>query len=181
MMKKLFAFAALAAALALTACGNNGRINRKAVMEADTVDVYTGIVSFLEQGFRCRWDGMSPEDRGLSYVYSYNSEYAGYAVKDINGDGVKELLIGDRFEDGSYDLYDIYTVNPEDGAPVHLATGGERDRFMVNGAGVITEYGSNSAADSFCKGFVIRDGRLEEVHAWDDDVMAIEFEHFEKQ
>lgn len=172
----------LMAALAVAACGNNNRNTRKASQEEDMVEYgkigYADIVSFLVQGFQCSWDGMSPEDQGLSPVYSYNSKYAGYAIKDIDGDGIEELLIGDQFEDSRYDIYDIYSINPVDGSLFHLAKGGERDRFAVNGAGVITESGSNSADDSFYKGYIIKDGHLEEVQSWEDDVLVIEFEPF---
>lgn len=175
-MMKRFALI-LAAILTIAGCANR---NTRTASEEDMVENgkigYADIVSFLVQGFQCNWDGISPEDQGLSPVYSYNSEYAGFAIKDINGDGIEELLIGDAFEDGSYFLYDIYTINPEDGSLFHLAKGGERDTFMVNGAGVITESGSNSAFDSFTKGYVIKDGSLEEVQAWNDDMLTIEFE-----
>lgn len=170
------------AALAVAACGNNNRNTGKAVPEEDMVEYgkigYADIVSFLVQGFQCRWEGISPEDQGLSPVYSYNSEYAGFAIKDIDGDGIEELLIGDQFEDSRYDIYDIYTINPADGSLFHLAKGGERDRFAVNGEGVITESGSNSASDSFYKGYVIKNGRLEEVQSWNDDALELDFETF---
>ena len=164
--------------LTIAGCGSrSGRNASEENMIENGKIGYADIVSFLVQGFQCGWDGMSPEDQGLSPVYSYCSEYAGYAIRDINGDGIDELLIGDCFEDGLYSLYDIYTINPDDGSLIHLAKGGERDRFMVNGAGVITEAGSNSAADSFCKGFIIRNGHLEEVLSWEDDALTLEFDN----
>lgn len=178
-MKKLIYI--LMTALAAVACGNSRNSNRT-TPEEDMVEYgkigYADIVSFIVQGYQCKWDGISPEDQGLSYIYSYGSEYAGFAEVDINGDGIDELLIGDQFEDGQYDLYDIYSINPADGSLYHLAKGGERDRFKVNGDGVITEYGSNSADDSFSKGYVIKDGKLEEVQEWHDSLLDIKLERF---
>lgn len=139
---------------------------------------FADLVSFLVQGFQCKWDGMSPEDQGLSSVYSYNSKYAGFTIKDINGDGIKELLIGDQFEDGETTLYDIYTIYPEDGSLIHLAKGGERDSFVITGNGTIVEHGSNSAFDSFEKGFVIKEGNLVVTDSLEDDLMTLDLQKF---
>lgn len=169
----------LAAALAIAGCGNRGSKNASEENMIENGQIgYADVVSFLVQGFQCGWEGMSPEDQGLSYVYSYNSDFAGHAMKDINGDGIPELLLGDCFEDGTTIIYDIYTINPDDGLLIHLAKGGERDTFSVNGSGIIVESGSNSAFDSFTKGYAIKDGKLEEVQAWEDDAMKLEFERF---
>lgn len=139
---------------------------------------YSDIVSFIVVGYQIHWEEGGPEVLDLSSVYSYCSPYAGFAMKDINGDGIKELMIGDQFEDGSYALYDIYTINPKDASLIHLAKGGERDRFVINGSGIIVETGSNSADDSFTRGFTISGGELVPVDAWDDDLMALELEKF---
>ena len=171
----------LLAVIALTGCGNN-RNNGKTSSAEDMVENgkigYADIVSFLVQGFHCRWEGMSPEERGLSPVYSYNSPYAGYTIKDIDGNGIDELLIGDMFENGDYFLYDIYTINPKDGTIIHLADGGERDRFKINGNGVIIEEGSNSAFDSFQKGYSIVDGQLVGINGWNDSLLSLNLESF---
>ena len=170
----------LTSILAIAGCANRNITN--AAAEEDMIENgkigYADIVSFLVQGYQCRWDGISPEDQGLSQVYSYCSELAGYAIKDIDGDGIEELLIGDNFGSDGYDIYDIYTINPADGSLFHLAKGGERDRFRINGEGVIIENGSNSAFDSFTKGYVIKDGKLEEVQSWHDSLLTIEFDNF---
>lgn len=163
-------------AIALTGCNGGTQKNNGTVSNAGTG--YDDIVSFIVDGYRCRWDGMSPEDQGLSQVYMYLSPFAGHAEQDIDGDGTEELLIGDQFEDGAVTLYDIFTVNPKDGSLIHLVKGGERDRFSVNGEGIIVEEGSNSAMDSFCKGFRIHKGKLEEVKSWNDSAMEISLEKF---
>lgn len=168
------------ALLALTACGCGAKGGSRIAEDPETG--YGDIVSFIVQGFQCRWDGISPEDKDLSPVYTYLSPYAGHAEQDIDGDGIRELLIGDQFEDGTVTLYDIFTVDPRDGSLIHLAKGGERDTFMINGNGVIVESGSNSASDSFRKGYVIRNGRLSEVRgeSLEGDALAIGLERFSK-
>lgn len=172
-----------AAVLVIAGCGSRGAKNAPA---EDLTEIgktaYSDLVSFICQGYQSGWDAMSPEDQGLSQVYSYSSEYAGFAEQDINGDGIPELLIGDQFEDGGYFLYDIYTINPADGSLIHLAKGGERDTFKINGDGIIIEDGSNSAFDSFRKAFKIEGGKLAELEddnaGWEDSLMKLELNKF---
>ena len=125
---------------------------------------YRDIVSFIADGFSSRWAAVKPEDKGLSSVYGYCSKYTGYAITDINGDGIDELVIGDCFEEGPAVLYDIFTLDQADGTPVHLACGGERDRFHLLSDGTVVEEGSNSASDSFVRPYGIREGKLLDVN-----------------
>ena len=139
---------------------------------------YSDIVSFIVQGYKSHWDGISPDEMGLSYVYGYESELCGFCQQDIDGDGVPELLIGDDFVEGDYALYDIFTFDVMSGNPVHLFSGGERDSFVINGRGVIIETGSNSAEDSFTRFYEVKDSALNEIDCAADDLMTLEFDHF---
>ena len=163
----------------MVSCANKGnRLTAEEIIEYGGIG-YADIVSFIVQGYQCHWDGMDPEEMGLSPVYSYCSEFCGFTMKDIDGDGFDELLIGDQFEDGSYDLYDIYCFNRKDASLIHLASGGERDRFVVTGDGTIVETGSNSADDSFTRGYRIKNGKLVETsHGWEDSLMDLDMERF---
>lgn len=147
---------------------------------ATHMNCYADIIKFIVEGYADGWEKYRPEDKGLSPVYSYSSEYAGHALKDIDGDGVEELILGDQFEDGNYQIYDIYSINKEDKSLIHLACGGERDTFSVNSDGVIIETGSNSAEDSFQKAYTISNGALVplEDQAWNDSQLALKFEKF---
>lgn len=168
-----------AATLALAGCGASAE--KLAEIEDYGEIGYADIVSYIVQGYQCRWIGMDPESQGLSAVYRYCSPTAGVAIQDINGDGLKELLIGDDIN-GTVLLYDIYTINRKDASLIHLARGGERDTFTINGSGTIIENGSNSAFDSFTKAFTIKNGNLEEVKdgAYEESLMKIELENFDK-
>ena len=165
----------LPAVLALSGCGTG--LTREQVIEYGET-AYSGIVSFLVVGYQGAWDEMSPEEMNLSPVYSYSSPYAGYSTADINGDGFDEMVIGDQFEDGSYSLYDIYRFDARNASLIHLASGGERDTFVVTADGTIVETGSNSAEDSFTKGFKVKGNKLVEVKKWEDSLMAFQFERF---
>lgn len=148
--------------------------------EVKPLSCYADIINFIVDGFETEWEKFKPEDQGLSPVYSYSSEYAGYVLHDINDDGVKELILGDQFDDDNYQIYDIFSINGEDKSLIHLACGGERDTFSVNAEGVIIETGSNSAEDSFQKAYTISNGALVplEDQSWNDSQLALRFEKF---
>ena len=165
-----------AAALALASCGPG--LTREQALDYGQIG-YADIVSFIVEGYQCRWKGMDPEELGLSPVYRYGSQYAGFTKVDLDGDGFSELLIGDLFEDGSHALYDILCINRKDASMIHLASGGERDTFTVTTAGTIVETGSNSSEDSFTKEYRLRRGRLTEVRRSSGaGPMALKFENF---
>lgn len=174
-MKKVIL--AMASAVIMASCGSGPQLTREQIIEYGEI-AYSDIVSYIVVGFQTNWDGMDPSEMKLSPVYSYSSPYAGFTRKDIDGDGFEELLIGDRFDDGSYALYDIYCFDPGSASLIHLASGGERDRFVVNMDGVIIESGSNSAEDSFVKGYRISEGKLVACDNWDDSLMDISLEYF---
>ena len=71
-------------------------------------------------------------------------ERIGFAYADINGDGIDELLIGDRHESGADGmLYDIYTM--VDREPAHVASGYSRDRYYAAGGfDVCNEYSAGA-------------------------------------
>lgn len=167
----------LVSAILLAGCGNKTKLTKEQIIDYGEIG-YSDVISFIVIGFQSHWGGMSPDELSLSSVYTYNSPYAGFTQKDIDGDGFDELLIGDQFEDGFYALYDIYCFNKKDASLIHLASGGERDTFVINGEGVIIESGSNSAADSFVKGYIIKDDKLVECDNWNDSLMDIRLEMF---
>lgn len=168
-------FLLAASALVLAACGTH--LSREEVIDYGEIG-YSDIVSYIVVGYQTHWEDMDPKEMNLSPVYTYSSPYAGFTKKDIDLDGYDELLIGDQFEDGSYALYDIYCFNKKDASLIHLASGGERDRFVVTGNGIIVETGSNSADDSFTRGYKIRKDRLVEVDGWEESLMEVRLDRF---
>ena len=159
-MKKIIT--TIAAVLLLTSCGNQPKLTKEEVIEYGEIG-FSDIVSYIVVGYQSNWEDMNPDEMNLSSVYCYCSPYCGFCQKDINGDGIPELLIGDKFEDGSTVLYDIYTIHPKTASLIHLASGGERDRFTVSESGTIIEDGSNSAFESFTKVYQIKKGELVEM------------------
>lgn len=81
----------------------------------------------------------------------------GYAFYDIDGNGTNELLIGIVSQDNrGGDVFDIYTLT--DDKPVMLAQSGERDMYTLCQNGMVSEAGSNSAANSFYKFYEFKSG-----------------------
>ena len=72
----------------------------------------------------------------------------GYALKDIDGNGVRELLVGENY-DGSEEgtvLYDMYTIR--DGELLHVFDGWDRNRYYLCTNGNFINEGSSGAMQS---------------------------------
>ena len=89
---------------------------------------------------------------------------SGYQFKDINHDGVDELVVGKKENENSDTIYDLYTIY--DGEIVRIASSGERDKFYVQDD-TIHERGSGSAAHYGHTRYRLVDGK------------AVPFEHIE--
>ena len=110
---------------------------------------YDPILSAMVRGYQTRWADV--DDAAVNPVYRMNLRTGGYALLDIDQDGVEELLIGDDFGGGLYAIYDIYTFDSDRHQLLHLLSGGERDRYHLTASGLLAETGSSSATDSFVK------------------------------
>ncbi len=86
-------------------------------------------------------------DNGLSEMIAYSTG-VGYALKDLDKNGIPELVIAgmgtDDFSGGM--VYDLYTL--VDGAPVQLACSHARDRFYLRTDSCVVNEGSGGASSS---------------------------------
>lgn len=99
------------------------------------------------------FDGSYPEKEPFSSVFYQHWDYEtlGYLIKDIDGNGVDELIFGantDGWDNGSWDgvIYDIYTI--VNGQVFHVLDGWERNRYYLCENGCIANEGSSSAFES---------------------------------
>lgn len=89
-------------------------------------------------------------------------DFVGYAIEDISGDGIAELLIG-YMDDGTWNLYSsnifaVYTL--KDNAPVLALSGVYRDAYRYLGGGRFLNVGSGGAyLNSFGTFSLSRDGQ----------------------
>ena len=113
-------------------------------------DLYKEILDKHVRAINEKWDSNKLEKENMSYMYnvlSKNNENVlskvGYAFYDVNHDGIDELFIGEITQ-GVFKgiIYDIYTM--KDRKPIHVISGGNRDRYYTNGSFIINEYLSGS-------------------------------------
>ncbi len=104
------------------------------------------------------------EKTGISYEFAYDAKHgeAGYFEKDIDGDGVKELLICANCADETM-IYSIFTIRS--GRIYRVCKGGGRNRFYLCDNGKIANEGSSGAECTSWEYFDYRDGRLDIVES----------------
>lgn len=98
-----------------------------------------------------KWDSTKLEKENMSYMYNVLAQSnknlldkIGYAYYDANCDGIDELFIGEIAQ-GNWKgvVYDAYTM--VDRKPMHVLTGGTRDRYFVcDDAFLCNEYSSGA-------------------------------------
>lgn len=105
----------------------------------------------------------------LSTIYSMvaGSAYAtniGYAVIDIDGDGIDELLIGENPGDMSGTIFynGFSIINDE---VKELFNGSERNRWYLASDNTLINEGSNSAFNSGTYAYALEDGQLKFTEA----------------
>lgn len=116
--------------------GENGAIyNYKQGTKGE--EMYRKILQKHITAIEKKWDSTKLEKENMSYMYNVITssgknalDCVGYTYYDVNGDGIEELLIGE-ITTGEMKgiIYDLYTmVNRK---PVHVMSGGARDRYFV--------------------------------------------------
>ena len=117
----------------------------------DYVNSYASVIQAYKTAYESG-NSKNPEylwNNGLSEIAAYSSN-VGYSLKDIDKDGVPELLIaGLGTEDFSEQMiYDLYTL--VDGSPVQLAFSYARNRWYLRSDNTLLNEGSSGAANSSC-------------------------------
>ena len=126
-------------------------VNGVAAEESAVPTVYEQILDRYRTALEENWDGQQLTDAGLSFmVRDVASETVGYAVEDLDDNGIPELAIGTISGDDFYGklIFVLYTVDKE-GKPVQIFNSIERDRYYYAGGNRFANLGSSSAADSF--------------------------------
>ena len=100
--------------------------------------------------------------QGLSEMTAYSSG-VGYALKDLDKNGVPELIIAGMGTDDFSDrmVYDLYTL--VNGVPVNLATSSARMRYYVRTDNTLLYEGSGGASHSYITRERVNVSTLEEI------------------
>lgn len=179
-MKKLSVLLLIfAMLLSLAACGSNPSAPTTApetvpVTEAPTEPAQTEAPTevpvvtakplygeILDGYFDALLQGFGPQeymDRGLNYLVGIvgDVDKVGYAMDDVDGDGVSELMIG-SVDEGL--IYAMYTV--KDGQETQVIDAMERSTYQLTSDGLILNRGSNSAASYGYNLYRLENGSLQ--------------------
>ena len=132
-------------------------------------DLYKDVLNKYLTAIKEGWDASKLEEENMSTMYSLMAmgegnalDTAGYAYRDINNDGIDELLIGE-ISDGEWQgiIYDIYTM--VDRKPTHVVSGWDRNRYFYCDNGFIVNDYSNGAYDSGVAVYVLTNNSTELV------------------
>ncbi|MBO4374747.1 MAG: haloacid dehalogenase-like hydrolase [Lachnospiraceae bacterium] len=118
-------------------------------------DMYDDVIAKYVEAVDGEWNSAKLEEEDMSPGYFQKNreeghkvmDEVGFAYKDVNSDGVDELLIG-VIEDGEMKgtVYDIYTM--VDREPAHVVSGTARDRYYALENGMIVNIASKGAEET---------------------------------
>ena len=114
-------------------------------------DVYEPILKQYRTALEENWTGQQLADAELNYmIKDVPSEAVGYAVDDLDGDGVPEFAIGTLSGDEFYGklIFELYTLD-DHGDPVQIFSSIERNRYYYAGGIRFANLGSSAFDDSF--------------------------------
>ena len=141
------------------------------VSESEATAAYNDIISIYSTALSEQWTGQNLWDHNLNYMIAdcYGEdpfENIGYAIKDIDGNGTAELLIGTtaKVTDEFYGkmIFDLYGLDGN-GGTVQIFTSGERDRYYYAGSNLFANQGSSGAADSIDTTLSLSNGALSDL------------------
>lgn len=147
-------------------------VNETKVKEVDYSSYYelmNTITTGLLNGFTD--EQMKTLDISVRFYMNKDYEELGYVIRDLDGDGVDELILG--CNEVSYPgwgnfIYDIFTI--KDGQRVHILDGWERNIYQLCDDGTIYNSGSGGAGHrgynfyDYKNGVLINKERLYQEH-----------------
>ena len=132
---------------------------------------YADIISYIAMFARGEVDFLDPQYKSYSSFYlptdaPINRENRfGYVLRDIDSDGVDELLLTSGEYGELYDyIYVIVTLKDGNAYPVAYE-GGARNRFYLCQNNIISNEGSNGASYSLSKYYRVLNGNLIQIES----------------
>lgn len=135
--------------------------------ETPTVEqAYAVVIGEYYTALEQRWNGADLMEDGLNYMAAdcYGDEpleNLGYAIVDLDGDGIQELLIGPIKADEFFDkmIFSLYTLD-ENGVNKLVFDGTERNRYYYAGKNRFANLGSSAFNDSFETTVKLEEGEM---------------------
>ena len=135
--------------------------------ETPTVEqAYAVVIGEYYTALEQRRNGAELMEDGLNYMAAdcYGDaplENLGYAIADIDGDGVQELLIGTIIADEFYEkmVFSLYTLD-ENEVNKLVFDGTERNRYYYAGENRFANLGSSAFNDSFETTVKLQEGEM---------------------
>lgn len=113
--------------------------------------VYEPILKQYRTALEEKWNGQQLVDVGLNFmIWDVAPETVGYAVDDLDDNGIPEFIIGTTYGDDFYAnlIFVLYTVD-DDGEPVQVLSSIERNRYYYAGGPRFANIGSSGADSSY--------------------------------
>ena len=131
----------------------------------DFVSAYSGVIQKYKEAYESgSHDGAYAAEHDLSEIIGY-SEHVGYALKDLDKDGVPEMIIAgigtDDFSGGM--IFEIYTLS--ENTPVRCLQSWARNRYYLRNDNRILNEGSSGAAFSSVCLYKLDKGTLVPIEA----------------
>ena len=147
--------------------------------DVDFIDMgymaYSDIISYIVEGYQDEWKTIEPGNAETSTMYAYLSQKAGFIMTDLNADGIDELVMGENYGEDPTLIYDIYTINPEDGLLIHILSCDEENSCILYEGNELVISGSEANGS-----FVIAGGELAQTESefTDDQAVTLELDYF---
>jgi len=126
-------------------------VNGIEVDEPAVPAVYEPILKQYRTALEENWTGQQLVDAGLNFmIRDIAPKAVGYAVDDLDDDGIPELAIGTISGDEFYGklIFELYTLG-DHGNPVQIFSSIERNRYYYAGGIRFANIGSSAFDDSF--------------------------------
>lgn len=111
-------------------------------------EYYAPLLETYRKASREKWNPGQCVENGISLMVGYYGDFVdalGYTTRDLNDDGIDELIITD-----GTNIYDLYTlVLDGEVAPVQLVSAMERLKYYLTEDNLIYFFGSGSASSNY--------------------------------
>lgn len=127
--------------------------------DPDEVLQYQSLLELYQKALREDWNPAVCMENGLSLMVAHRGDYyenLGYAMQDLDGNGIDELIITDGLN-----IYDLYTIiQDEEVGSLHLISAMERlNYYLIQDNHIFYEGSGGAARQVYCH-YVLEDRKL---------------------